>query len=100
MTKISEATTELLASGVTDPNYVKIAVADVQSTATGKFMTLKQLHKTISIIYSQTVVPSSGSAPGLYSVQTGTYKGLYVSGGVGAPVLVVAYSVDQDWPVV
>lgn len=50
------------------------------------------------ITYSETTVPADGSAVGLYSVQTGTNRGLYMSSGVGSPYLIVAYQEDGDWP--
>ena len=99
MTKISEAP-ELLASGVTIPTAVKVALADNQGTAAGKRMTLRELHKTVTVTYVQSAVPAPGSATGFYSVQTGAlYRGLYFSAGTSALIQIVSYPADQPWPV-
>lgn len=52
------------------------------------------------ITFVQTTLPSVGSAPGLYSVQTGSARGLYISTGNGAVILITEYPEDGDWPVV
>lgn len=97
--KISELT-PLTAAGISDNTDIRFVVDDLQSTPATKQLALDQLELAISlaaaISYVQIDVPDSGT-PGLYSVQTGGDRGLYMWTGVEA-VLLSAYSEDGTWP--
>ena len=98
MTKIGDQT-ELLASGVTSPTSVHVPLADKQGTPAGKRMNLREFHKEVTVTYSESAVPADDSASGFYSVQTGTYRGLYWSSGEGALIQLTPYDADGPWPV-
>ena len=92
----------LTAAQISDQEDIRFPVDDLQAVATTKQIALDELITavgalTATITFNQTTVPSSG-AEGLYSVQTGSYRGLYMWTGVEA-VQLKPYSQDGSWPV-
>jgi hypothetical protein len=76
----------------------------LQATPTTKQISFTELEDAISttvgsaINFNQTSVPSGADDPGIYFVQTGTYRGVYAWTGQEA-VLLAPFLQDGDWPV-
>lgn len=95
--------TALTAAGISDNDDIRFLVDDLQSTPATKQISLTQLTLAItglttSVNYSESTVPTTGSAVGIHSVQTGDDRGLYFFTGAEA-ILLAPYSEDGDWPV-
>lgn len=90
--------TELPAISLNPSVTYLVVDVDGASDVTRKIKVSSLPASTANITYSQTTIPVDGSTAGLYSVQTGTNRGLYMSSGVGSPYLIVAYQEDGDWP--
>jgi len=99
--KFPDKGTVMLDTDVTDQTKCWMPVADRQLALDPKSRPIcfRQLHKVVAVTYSQSAIPASGSPAGLYSVQTGTDKGLYWCTGVGAALFLTGYPENGEWPI-
>ena len=97
MTTILDIPIELAAIDLDASNTYLIVDVDAATNVTRK-LRVSSLPSSTPITYIESTVPSDNSTIGLYSVQTGASRGLYVSSGVGSPYLIVSYQEDGTWP--
>lgn len=104
--KISELPA-LTSSGISDQADIRFPVADLQATPTTKQIALDELSQALGIgdggtggviVFDEDTPPAITDAAGLYSVQTGTDRGLYMNTGTEV-VIITPYSIDGNWPV-
>lgn len=96
----------LTSAGISDQTDIRFVVDDLQSTATTKQLPLDQLSDALGIgdgmgsglVCNEDTPPAITDAVGLYSVQTGTDRGLYMNTGTEV-VIISPYSTDGTWPV-